>query len=136
MFNPDTGQRIAGPITIHGYATGNSDGFTVLPSGHFLINDFDGDSGRWDNPDYYREYDMSGNLISNGLKIDMRSFGFPTATGVTVAPDGQSLYFMAYDLAVGLNATIVQTDLQGNLIGFQPLSDVGINVEDIDAMTP
>jgi hypothetical protein len=117
---------------------GTSDGFVVLPSGNFLINDFDGGEGC----SVYREYNgTTGVLVTGGLVIDLKTYGYNSGTGVTLAPDGQSLYFMAHverSFEFPHNA-IIRTDLTGQLIGLQPLDDQTYGdseLEDIDVVFP
>jgi len=81
----------------------------------------------------YREYNgTTGQLIPppQGLEIDLSNYGFRQATGVAIAPDGQSLYFIA-DFK-----TIVQTDLAGTLMCFQDIQspDPQVFIEDIDVV--
>jgi hypothetical protein len=126
-LDPATGSVIGAPISIGSPAQDDSDGFTVLPNGNFLINDFDGAS---DGAPIYREYDgTTGQLVSGGLLIDLSAFGFSHGTGVAIAPDEQSLYFMA-----DFN-TLVQTDLAGNLIATRNIGNTGYE-EDIDVVAP
>ncbi len=133
-LNPNTGAVIGGAIPIGNPASSTSDGFTVLPNGNFFINDFDGFYGCT----IYREYSSTtGNLVSGGLVIDLRPFGFAQARGVATAPNGQSLYFAAAAIS-GIDGfdgvdTFVQTDLAGNLLGFQPAPSA---IEDIDVVIP
>jgi hypothetical protein len=128
-LNPTTGAVIgpANGITINPpvqdpldpYATGISDGFTVLPNGDFLINDYDGSDG---NP-IYREYNGSTGALVQGLgaaQIDVSLFGLAYGTGVTVSPDGNSLFLVA---GIGFGQTLVQTDLKGNLMGTQSIDN-------------
>ena len=134
-LDPASGAVIGNPMgvtiqTIQGRPTPDADGFTVLPNGNFLINDIDG----FYPPPVYREYNgMTGQLIQppQGLEIDLRDYGFPRATGVAIAPNGESLYFLA-DFK-----TLVQTDMAGNLLGFQDLLEPGpvdLGIEDIDVV--
>ncbi len=119
------------------YAHTASDGFTVLPWGNFLINDDDGDQGAPST--VYREYNgASGALVSGGLVVNLGptgSMGFSSATGVALAPDGQSLYFVT---EITENAdrpqTLVHVDMSGNLIDFQPIQATAL--EDIDVVVP
>jgi hypothetical protein len=126
-LNSSDGSVVAGPIAITGPAYG-CDGFTVLPRGptvNFLINDGDAEP-------IYREYDgSSGNLVTSGLVVDLTPFGFPLGTGVATSPDGQSLYFIAHSLNFG-ESTLVQTDMQGNVIAFQEVGHT--DIEDIDVV--
>jgi Bacterial Ig domain len=136
-INPNTG-AFTGPIAIDNPATSDSDGFTVLPDvtiagrfigGNLLINE-------GDQSPVYHEYDgTSGARVPGGLLIDLGTFGFAQGRGVATAPDGQSLYFVAGRfLRLDPVDTFVQTDLQGNIIGFQTISQQPI--EDIDVMIP
>jgi hypothetical protein len=147
-LDPANGNVIAGPVTIptpidpqNGlYST--SDGFTVLPNGDFLINDYDGADGA----KVYREYygfnapvNLQGTLVPSGLHIDVSSFsshvGFNIGggVGVTCAPDG-SLYFMVFESYFELediftDTAVVHTDSNGNYISSGP--GVSLHVEGI-----
>jgi Bacterial Ig domain len=151
-LDPASGNIIAGPISIptpidpaNGLYS-SSDGFTVLTSGDFLINDYDGADG----DALYREYygfnppagKTPGALVPGGLQIDVSSFssevGFNIGggTGVTCAPDG-SLYFMVYELdeTEGFNNTaVVHTDSSGNYISSGPV--FALRGENIAVVTP
>jgi hypothetical protein len=126
MLNPNTGAVLGGPIPISSPARSASDGFTLLPAtGNFLINDDD-------TSPIYREYDAAtGAVVPTGLVIDLRTFGFSRGTGVATAPDGQSLVFVTDILSP---QTILQVDLSGNLLRFQPIE--GTLIEDIDVVVP
>ena len=122
---------IGSPISISGPAD-DCDGFTVLPNGDFLINDGDASP-------VYREYYGSGQNAGHvrtqsqgGLYVDLSNFGFNYGTGVTVSPDGNSLYFIAG--IETLHQTLLLTDLFGNLFGTQPISSS--EIEDIDVVIP
>ena len=122
-LNPTTGAVMGSPISIGSPASEDADGFTVLPNGNFLINDFD-------TAVIYREYSSTtGTLVSGGLVIDLSSFGFAKGTGVATAPDGQSLYFIAN---ISAPQTLIQTSLTGQVIETQPIS--GTVIEDIDVV--
>jgi hypothetical protein len=139
--NPNSqtyGEPIAGPFPLTGqaddggHATNGSDGFAVLPNGGFLINEGDG------SPVYdeYKIKDSNAVLIpqsQGGLRINLSAqpFGYSQGTGVAVAPDGQSLYFIA-----NINSppqVLIHTDLTGGLIDSKSIS-IKANVEDIDIM--
>src|SRR5579885_2625898 len=139
--NPNSqtyGEPIAGPFPLTGqaddggHATNGSDGFAVLPNGDFLINEGDG------SPVYdeYKIKDSNAVLIpqsQGGLRINLSAqpFGYSQGTGVAVAPDGQSLYFIA-----NINSppqVLIHTDLTGGLIDSKSIS-IKANVEDIDIM--
>lgn len=82
----------------------------------------------------YREYDAStGNEVTGGLTIDLNTLApdcYWAATGVALAPDGQSLYIVA-DFA-----TLIQTDLEGRLLGAHAMTSGSGNAEDIDVIVP
>jgi hypothetical protein len=127
-LNPTTGNVIGGPITIASPpAFASADGFVVLPSGNFLINEGDGEP-------VYHEFDAAtGNLVTGGLQVDVGTFGFAFSTGVALAPDSQSLYFVSA-VSLGAPQTLIQTDLSGNLLSLQPIgSDV---IEEIAVVAP
>ena len=121
-LDPDSGTVLAGPLSIASPASADSDGFTVLPSGNFLIN-------QGDASPLYNEYNgTTGALVSGGLAVDLTAFGFGKGTGVATSPDGGSLFFIA-DFK-----TLVETDLAGHLLGFQDISFT--QIEDIDVVIP
>ncbi len=101
ILNGVTGATVGGPIVLAGADSG-MDGFTVLPDGSFLGNLGDADNS-------YQHWDAAGNKVGS-------PFAVPTcgsATGVDIAPDGLSLYFMC-----NFNK-FVHTDLTGlNVLGF------------------
>jgi hypothetical protein len=112
-LDPDTGAVLAGPISIASPAKDDSDGFAVLPNGNFLINEGDGSL-------FYDEYNgVTGNKVLGGLQINLGNFGFIKSTGVDLAPNEGSLYFVT-DIGTVLQS-IVQTDLAGNLIDSHPI---------------
>jgi hypothetical protein len=72
---------IGGPVSIGSPAQSDADGFTVLPNGNYLINDFDGGNGG-EGAAIYREYDATtGQRVSDGLEIDLSSLGYSLAMG-------------------------------------------------------
>jgi hypothetical protein len=142
-IDPSTGQQIPGTseITVASPPAGlGSDGFTVLPSGNFLINGGDNhpNSSPGDASPAYHEYSgADGALVPGGLTIRLTDYGFNAGTGVALAPDQNSLYFMAHVLRGQdqlLHNTLIRTDLSGQLIGFQPVGDG--DVEDIEVVFP
>jgi hypothetical protein len=144
--SPDGTVTIVGPvggIAISGSIGGETvpefgcDGFTVLPSGNFLINDGDGADGITTYREYKGDTGQSdaGQLVPDGLTIDLNKLSptcYVQGTGVALAPDGKSLYFMV-NVSSG-TGTVVQTDLEGNLLGAHQLGFQGI--EDIDVVAP
>lgn len=91
------------PHTLSGGTLSNSDGFTVLPNGNFLINLGDGTNS-------YSEFDpVTGNEIA-GTNIQAHNEFGACSSSTGVDNDGQFLYF-----ACGLN-TVIQTDFLGNYI--------------------
>jgi hypothetical protein len=72
---------IGGPVSIGSPAQSDADGFTVLPNGNYLINDFDG-GNCGEGAAIYREYDATtGQRVSDGLEIDLSSLGYSLAMG-------------------------------------------------------
>jgi len=126
--DPATGNTIGAPISIASPASKDSDGFVVLPSGNFLINEHD------ESPIYHEYNGTTGAPVSGGLLVDLRTFGFQRGTGVALAPDGQSLYFVADVEVFSPHQTFVQTDLVGNLLSLQQtMSD---EIEGIAVVNP
>jgi hypothetical protein len=70
------------------------------------------------------------------LPLDLSKVGpgFSNAAGVTISPDGQSLYFVTGINDSAYVETLVQTDLSGNFIRNQSISSSGI--ENIAVVTP
>ncbi|HEY9170881.1 MAG TPA: hypothetical protein VI136_01195 [Verrucomicrobiae bacterium] len=137
-LNPVTGDVLAS-VTIAnatngGFARRDSDGFTVLPSGNFLVNDGDGYEGYVQYHEYYGSGPQAGNLVPGGLTVDLGQYGFIQGRGVAIAPDGQSLYFIAGSQIAEEADMIVRTDLSGILIGFQPITPM--TIEDIEVTLP
>ena len=112
-LNPVTGAVLSGPVSIAGPASPSSDGFTVLPNGHFLINNTDLSCT-------YNEYDSSTGALIPSTTIVVPGGG--TCTGVDT--DGVSLYFQH-----NFNS-FVQTDLAGTFIASRLLLSPGF-LEDI-----
>ena len=78
-LDPSDGHSLAGSVTIVG-SDPNADGFTVLPNGNFLINDFVGSCT-------YRVYDPTGHPTADP------SITVPGGVCSGVDTDGSSLYF-------------------------------------------
>ncbi|MDE3066085.1 MAG: hypothetical protein KGJ60_00895 [Verrucomicrobiota bacterium] len=136
------GKVIRGPISIDPPASDGSDGFTVLPNGDFLINEGEASP-------VYDEYDGTTGariyIAPDGPLVDLGSlFGLNWATGVALAPDGQSLYFHAgirqHSWETGQNPSFIQTDLTGHLIRAEPFVNPnslnGGAIEDISFVIP
>ncbi|HEV2353890.1 MAG TPA: hypothetical protein VGR89_06595, partial [Puia sp.] len=123
VVGPASGVTLTGTADGGGYATLGSDGFTVLPNGHFIVNEDDASP-------IYDEYGANGVLIpqsQGGIRVNLDTSEFrdyPSGTGVAVAPDGQSLYFIAN--VNGQNQVVIQTDLTGNNPKFYPVDGNGI----------
>lgn len=98
LLNGVTGELIGSPIALQG-ADPAMDGFTVLPDGSFLGN-------LGDAVNEYTHWDAAGN--NTGGNFSAQNCG--GATGVDIAPDGNSLYFMC-----GFGS-FVHTDMSGNFI--------------------
>ena len=121
-------------------AADDCDGFVVLPSGNFLINDRDGGGPPYPATIYREYYGPSGNgtpgaEVPGGLKIDLSTCAAQWARGVALAPDGQSLYFYAGNSDSFCNgngcAAVVHTQMDGTCMGFQPLSSPFAAIENI-----
>lgn len=112
-----TGAIISGPISIGAPAAADSDGFTVLANGNFLINSGDGSCE-------YNQYDPNTGTVIAGTTISPPGGSFCTG----VQTDGASLFFQT-DLD-----SFTQTDLSGNLIKRQTVAEN--QCEDISLDTP
>ncbi|HEX4186684.1 MAG TPA: Ig-like domain-containing protein [Solirubrobacteraceae bacterium] len=97
-LDPSSGAVLAGPINI-GTPSTNSDGFTVLPNGNFLINNGDASCT-------YDQYDSSTGALISGTTIQVPEAG--SCTGVDT--DGKSLFFET-DFS-----SFTQTDMSGTLV--------------------
>jgi hypothetical protein len=92
----------------------NSDGFTVLPNGNFLINSGDGNCE-------YNQYNGSTGALVGGTTIIVPGGTFCTG----VDNDGTSLFFQ------DSFSSFIQTDMSGSLIAAQPVSGENAGIEDI-----
>lgn len=112
-----TGITVGGPIVLQGADPGQ-DGFTVLPDGSFLGNLGDADNN-------YTHWSSSGVNLGGNFSAPSNGAGglCGSATGVDIAPDGNSLYFMCNF------SEIVHTDLNG--IFLSSMSAPGGGWEDI-----
>ncbi len=113
ILNGVTGAPVGGPIVLEGADPG-MDGFTVLPDGSFLGN-------LGDAVNVYTHWDALGN--NTGGNFSVPDCG--SATGVDIAPDGNSLYFMC-DFG-----SFVHTDLLGTFIDSIPAPGAAGGWEDI-----
>lgn len=103
-LDPVTGNVLSAPVAIAGPASPDSDGFTVLPNGNFLINNFDTSCT-------YNQYHPTGALIPGTTII------VPDGNQCTgVDTDGVALYFQR-----NFNS-LVQTDMAGNFIASKPVA--------------
>jgi len=100
-----TGAIISGPLPIGAPAATDSDGFTVLANGNFLINSGDGSCE-------YNQYDSTTGNVIPATTITVPGAGFCTG----VETDGISLFFET-DLD-----SFTQTDLSGNLVTRQSVA--------------
>ena len=117
ILNGVTGAIVGGPVALAG-GDPAMDGFTVLPDGSFIGN-------LGDALNSYTHWDAAGAMIGS-------TFSVPTcsqATGVDIAPDGLSLYFMC-DFS-----KIVQTDLTGTVV-LKTISSPGGGWEDLAVQQP
>jgi len=113
-LNPLTGAVLSGPVTISAPATPGSDGFTVLPTGNFLINN-------GDESCTYNQYNPATGAVISGTTLVV-----PLAAACTgVDTDGSSLYFQT-----DFNG-YTKTDMTGALLAHVSVADLGPGVEDI-----
>jgi hypothetical protein len=108
-LNPVTGAIVSGPVSISAPAAPDSDGFTVLPDGNFLIN-------QGDDICTYDEYNPTTGAVIPGTTIVPPgcTLGGLGATGVDT--DLTSLFFQTF------NDSFTQTTLTGTLIATQAVS--------------
>lgn len=104
-LNPVTGAVVSGPIAIAAPVTSDSDGFTVLPNGNFLINSGDGICT-------YNQFSPSTGALIPATTIVVPGASFCTG----VSTDGTSLFFET-------NLTgFTKTTLSGTLISSQTVA--------------
>jgi len=104
-LNPFSGAVLGGPISIASPAAPDSDGFTILPNGNFLINSGDANCT-------YNQYNSSTGALINGTTISVP--GGTSCTGVDT--DGTYLYFQTNW------SGFTQTDLSGNVVSTKSVS--------------
>jgi hypothetical protein len=109
-LNPSSGAVLAGPISISAPATPESNGFTVLPNGNFLIN----------VGCVYNQYNGSTGALVSGTTITVPEGVF--CSGVDT--NGTSLFFHA-------DSGITQTDMSGKFIARRAVSGEVGGIEDI-----
>lgn len=121
-LNLSTGAVLSGPVSIGFPASHDSDGFAVLPSGNFFINN-GGTSC------IYSQYNPSTGSFVGGSTMTVPG-NVARCTGVDT--DGTSLYFMT-DFE-----GITRTDFSGNLTGFNNFLTGGEEafIEDISLVHP
>jgi len=109
-LNPLTGAVLSGPITISAPAAPDSDGFTVMPNGNFIINEGDASCT-------YDQYNPSTGAMIPGTTIVVPGCIVGIGTGTTgVETNGKSLFFAnAFD-------AFVETTLAGTFIAAQAVS--------------
>lgn len=122
-FDANTG-TLLGQVSIIGDPSTASDGFTVLPSGNFLINSGDQQPGSL----VYQEYDGTTGLLT-GDSITLSGVGGNGySTGVDYDPISNTLWF-----STG-TTSFTQTDLEGNVLD---VVSIGPNqIEDISVVQP
>lgn len=127
-LNPTTGQVISRVPILRLPNSTQSDGFTVLPNGNFLINDGDFRAT-------YREYYSTGTLAGTPTGF---FFTVPFAegtAGVDYNPADNSLYFsglFCFSCPGYATKELVRTDLNGNLLGHVQISiPLNDGIEDI-----
>ncbi len=105
-LDPVTGAIVSGPVSIAAPAAVDSDGFTVLPNGNFLINSGDG------NCTYNQFNPTTGALIPATTIVVPGGATFCTG----VESDGTSLFFQTND------DSFTKTTLSGTLIASQTVA--------------
>ena len=105
-LDPVTGAVLSGPVSIAAPAAVDSDGFTVLPNGNFLINSGDG------NCIYNQFNPTTGALIAATTIAAPGGAGFCTG----VETDGTSLFFQTND------NSFTKTTLSGTFIASQTVA--------------
>lgn len=118
-LDPTTG-AVLNSVAIQNHPGTQSDGFTVLPNGDFLINDNDA-------VHTYRSYDSTTGMPT-GLVITVPALGSNTS-GVDFNPGDNNLYFSGF---FGSGPGLGRTNLTGAFLGSIPTSGV---VEDISVLT-
>lgn len=116
-----TGAPVGGPIVLAG-ANSGMDGFTVMPDGTFVGN-------LGDAVNLYTHWAADGTNLGGNFQAEISpGNACGTATGIEIAPDGNSFYVMC-----NFNA-YVQTDLDGDFIA--SISAPGGAWEDIAIQQP
>ena len=115
------GNNVGGPITLHNLTGGiltDSDGFTILPNGNWLINTGDAINS-------YNQFDpLTGDEIAG---TNLVAPGCGSATGVDYSSVTNHLYFSCnFD-------SVTETDLLGNLI--QNVANPGGQWEDLSIVS-
>jgi hypothetical protein len=119
-LDPFNGAVVIGPISISAPAAQDSDGFSVLPNGNFLINEGDGST-------MYDQYDPTTGAVIPSTQITVP--GAFQSTGVE--NNGSSLFFQEQSDATTLNDGFTETTLAGAFIANQLVSPPPNNCEDI-----
>jgi hypothetical protein len=119
-LNPSNGAVVIGPISISAPGASDSDGFSVLPNGNFLINEGDGST----NYDQYNP--TTGNVIPSTM---ITVPGVFQSTGVE--NDGTSLFFQEQSDATTFVDGFTETTFAGTFIANQLVSPPPNNCEDI-----
>jgi hypothetical protein len=124
-LNPCTGAVLSSrSLNLNSPSLNNSDGFTVLPSGDFLINDGDG------QPRYRGYSPITGNATGLVFTVSGANGG---CTGVDYNSSDISLYFFCNFSGT---RTLARTDLSGNPISTKPSDWAGAFIEDISVLPP
>jgi hypothetical protein len=119
-LNPFNGAVVIGPISISAPASSDSDGFSVLPNGNFLINEGDGIT-------MYDQYNPTTGAVIPGTQITVP--GAFQSTGVE--NDGTSLFFQEESDAAGLVDGFTETTFAGTFVANTIVSPPPDTCEDI-----
>ncbi len=115
-LDPLTGTVLSGPVAIAGPAAPNSDGFTVLPNGNFLINSGDGNCT-------YNQFNPSTGALIPATTIVVPGASFCTG----VETDGTSLFFET-DLSGFTKTTLSGTFIASQTVAANKCEDISLDL--------
>jgi len=121
-LNPATGAVVSGPIAIASPAASDSDGFTVLPNGNFLINSGTGSCT-------FNQYNPVTGALILGTTITVPVMPLSPLPCTGVDTDGSFLYFQTNE------NSFTQTALDGTLVKTLTVTEE-IQVEDLSIVHP
>ena len=121
-LDPGTGAVVSGPVAIQGLADSSSEGFTVLPDGHFLINSSEASCS-------FTQFDPITGAEIPGTTIRVPGPGGQSAVECSgVDTDGTFLYFLT-----NFNG-FAKTDLRGAFVSQTSITgNTGVDISLIHA---